>query len=60
MENNENLTNREYFEYLKEEYRKAVAVANKYNTVIEFDTIESMHLAELSEEFGEDGFKIEN
>ncbi len=51
--------NRAYFEYLKKEYQKAVAVSKKYNTQLYFDTIDSMHLAELSEYFSEDGFKIE-
>ena len=42
---------KEYYEYLKKEYQKAIDTAKKYHCDIYFDTIESMHLAELSEYF---------
>ena len=60
MQSNKNTSEKEYFEYLKKEYKKAVEVSKKHNTMLYFDTTDSMHLAELSEKFNEDGFKIED
>lgn len=47
---------RKYFEFLKEEWKKAVKVAKEMKCEVYFDNLETVHLAELSEYFGEDGF----
>ena len=46
---------RKYFEFLKEEYQKALKIAKQMKCEVYFDTLETMHLAELSKFFGEDG-----
>ena len=42
---------REYFEYLKKEWKKAVDNTKKFDCEVYFDSLETMHLAELSEFF---------
>ena len=47
---------REYFEYLKKEWKKAEKKKKKFDCEVYFDALEAMHLAELSEFLNEDGF----
>ena len=49
---------KEYFEFLKEEWKKALEIAKEIKCEIYFDAVETMHLAELSKFFGEDGFDL--